>query len=919
MIDFEFVPTKDTMKFRFVFGSSEWNSFPCSQYNDVFGFFVSGPGINGTFNAPVGYPNGAKNYALVPTTNIPITISSITHATQLGSCTTPSYPQYYVANNQATTGIGNINAYTTVMEVIFPVQKCQTYHFAIAIGDGSDATLHSYVFLEANSFSPVGIDIVPVPDYTNIGNDSVLYEGCGGVKVHFNRNDSVHLADTVIIDISGNAINGTDYSFVSDSIFFAPGQDTSTIYFSVPNDNIIEGNETLYISITDSTIDFGCSSTSDTLMLVIHDPIPLTANPTIDTFNCTQAPFNLDANPLTGLPNYTFLWSTGDTSQTTNVTSVNQTTDFYVTITDACSVFTIVDTATIVIQNPPTAINCPGDTIDCESTGANVYVQVTDPMPGLNYSWSTSQTTSAFFQTNPFTTTDYIVTVTQQCAGYHLVDTFTLTVDNPPFTLTTKDDTIKCSDPGPTIASQVSYTTPNFSFKWSNLSTDSAQTVTPNTTTKYYITVTDACNVNSVVDSVTVYVINPPIIVNTQNTFIKCIGDSVKIEASASGGNPPFTYRWSTSATDSFDYVSPTKDSTFYVSVTDLCSGDTVTKPVIVFMTQYPPLKIKKMDTIKLNCPGDVYSFSNLTIQGGSGNNEASWNNWTNTVKSITGVANQTTNLVVKARDKCNKDSTEASLTIYVPVHPPITSTISNDTAVCQQDLVQLVANAQGGNGKYKYQWNTGVKDSTYNAKSNNTTTYYVTITDECGNTSTNEVTVKVTQPKAEYEFEFIDDGKVAFKNKSTGATKYLWKFGDKNISTTKSPTHTYLSPKEYIATLIVRDSTGCIDSISYKLFPPLNIFIPNAFSPNGDNLNDIFQIYGTGIKDVDQALLKFNIVIYDRWGNKVFESNRSDFKWDGVYNGTKLPIGTYVYKLFVEGFNRNKYEDIGTITIVAN
>lgn len=918
IIDFEFVPTKDTMRFKFVFGSSEWNTYPCSQYNDVFGFFVAGPGISGPYNAPAGYPNGSQNFALVPNTNIPITISSITHATSIGSCTNASYSQYYVAN-PAGSGIGNCNAFTTVMEVTFPVVKCQTYHFSMAIGDGSDGALNSYVFMEANSFDASGITIIPAPNYSGLGGDSILYEGCGGVDIHFERHDSTHLADTVQIGIGGTATNGVDYTLIPDSILFAPGQDTSTISFTVPNDLLIEGNETLFIWVADTGISLGCSPTGDTLMLIISDPVPLTADPTNDTFNCAQAPFTLDANPLTGFPDYTYQWSTGDTSQTISVNNVTQTTNYTVTISDACGVFQIVDTATITIQNPPTAIHCPDDTIDCETLGANIYAQVTDPMPGLTYNWSTGQSITAFYQTNPYTTTDYILTVTQQCAGYHLVDTFTLTVDNPPFTLSTTDDTINCTDSPPTINVNVSYTTPNFKFQWNNGILDSHQVVNPATTTTYTVTVTDACGVNSVEDSVTIYVINDPVVLGTQNEVIPCIGDDATIKVNAIGGYQPYSYKWSTGATDSFDIVQPSKDSLYSVSVTDVCSGDTVVGHVKVFIAQYPPLIIPPLDTIFQKCPGLPFKINNVEVKGGSGNNAVSWNNWVDELNLLYGTVNQTTNFTIKAKDKCNLDSTSTILTVHVPQYDPLKSTITDDTAVCPQDLVTLTTKATGGSGVYTYLWSTGDTDSLTYAKSNANKTYQVTITEECGAQTTNEVTVSVSQPSADFEFDFYNGKQITFKNRSMGGTKYLWNFGDTTTSTEESPEHEYEITKDYIVSLIVKDQTGCIDSASYTVHPPLNIYIPNAFSPNGDGLNDYFFISGEGMRDKASSIKKFSIVILDRWGKEIFFTRDPAFKWDGTVDGKKLGIGTYVYKVYIEGHNLIKYEDVGTITIVGN
>ena len=229
-ISFDFIPTQDTMKFKFVFASDEWNSFPCSQYNDVFGFFVAGPGVTGTYSSPAGFPNAA-NVAFVPGTTIPISISSITHPTATGSCGQSYNSQYYQAGNS---GGNTLNAMTTVIEIEFPVQMCQTYNFTMAIANAGDVGLQSAVYMEANSFggsTPLNAVIEPV--YNTIGGDSILYEGCGGAGLTFTRNDTVLNADTIPLNVFGNATMGLDYDSIPDSLYFAQGQDSVYFYFDV--------------------------------------------------------------------------------------------------------------------------------------------------------------------------------------------------------------------------------------------------------------------------------------------------------------------------------------------------------------------------------------------------------------------------------------------------------------------------------------------------------------------------------------------------------------------------------------------------------------------------------------------------------------------------------------------------------------
>ncbi len=137
VLEFDFIPSCDTIKFRFVFGSDEYQTWINSYYNDVFGFFISGPGISGP------YADSSINMATVPYSNppCPITVSSIQ----------PSLHGQYYIDNPGNTTVG-LNGFTTVLTAKVPVIFGQTYHIRIAMADGSDSSLDSGVFIEAGSF-----------------------------------------------------------------------------------------------------------------------------------------------------------------------------------------------------------------------------------------------------------------------------------------------------------------------------------------------------------------------------------------------------------------------------------------------------------------------------------------------------------------------------------------------------------------------------------------------------------------------------------------------------------------------------------------------------------------------------------------------------------------------------------------------
>ena len=98
--------------------------------------------------------------------------------------------------------------------------------------------------------------------------------------------------------------------------------------------------------------------------------------------------------------------------------------------------------------------------------------------------------------------------------------------------------------------------------------------------------------------------------------------------------------------------------------------------------------------------------------------------------------------------------------------------------------------------------------------------------------------------------------------------------------------------------------------SNTVEVIPYMSIYIPNSFTPNGDGMNDMFGAYG-------EAILEFNMQIFNRWGQIIFEAKHFDTKWDGTYEGTKVPQGSYVYKLSAKGITGNTSRKDGTVTVV--
>ena len=167
MLPFKVIP----FHFEFVFGSEEYLEWVNSGFNDVFGFFISGPGITGPFSSPIGFPNGAVNIALVPGTVTPITINNINNVTNpgfyidngTGNCFAPPF------DPQCTdTTVTQYDGFTVVMTAsIGGLIPCSTYHLKLAVADAGDDQLDSGIFLKAGSITASNIEVSTT---TSIGN-----------------------------------------------------------------------------------------------------------------------------------------------------------------------------------------------------------------------------------------------------------------------------------------------------------------------------------------------------------------------------------------------------------------------------------------------------------------------------------------------------------------------------------------------------------------------------------------------------------------------------------------------------------------------------------------------------------------------------------------------------------------------------
>jgi len=150
------------------------------------------------------------------------------------------------------------------------------------------------------------------------------------------------------------------------------------------------------------------------------------------------------------------------------------------------------------------------------------------------------------------------------------------------------------------------------------------------------------------------------------------------------------------------------------------------------------------------------------------------------------------------------------------------------------------------------------------------------------------------------------------FTNQSFGATNYLWRFGDGDSSTDVNPIHLFDSTGTYNVCLTAINSAGCSDTIcmpvSAIIVPLLDV--PTAFTPGKFGVNGIVSVKGFGIKDM-------HWIIYNRWGQKVFETTNRTSGWNGYYKGKLQPMDVYAYTLDVVFSDGTKLRKTGDITLI--
>jgi gliding motility-associated-like protein len=729
ILEFDFIPLGDSVRFDYIFGSEEYPEFVCS-FNDAFGMFLSGPGIAGP------YTNGARNIALIPGTTDDVSIYNLNGTNSTGTCAwIGNNSNLYVDNTAGAELV--YDGYTTVLRAEAQVICGQTYHLKIAIADAGDRAYDSGVLLKARSLVSNQISL----EALSPGGDSTLVEGCAAGAFKFFRPGLLNDTLEVAVTYTGTSTNGVDFALLPDTIVFLPDSNTVFIPVAPIADGILEGIETITATIIQATCDGTTFNTiSQTFYIVPPDPINVTVQ---DLLLCPGQGGALTATITGGFFPITYLWSTGQTTQTINVAPTgNQ--DFWVTVSDGCTNTTDTDTASVIF-------------------GEIIPVFVTATLTTLPEACGSSEVTFSIItpQTTPYT---FPITIGGNATNGVDYSSFPTTLTFPPNTTSL------------TVTLQV---TPD------NLPEG-------NETVSIFVNLFSSC-LNSTEGVVITIQENPSndVVISSISNYdsLVCPGAIItKIITTNQGSNTNFTYLWQSIGTPNDtlslnDTLVFTANQSFnyFVVATGLC-GKSDTSFFEVIVPNHAPLTLDLGPDRTVRCIGDITSTI-ATTAGGAPGIKFIWNNQQPAVyaNQFSLPINVTQDVVVVATDTCSRIATD-TIKYSIPSYAQITLVTGADTSACPNNRAPLSALASFGEGTYSYVWTAISGTDPISSPFTDTCSvvvsaahdYLIKVTDFCGTEATDTVNLSLRDCNIEIPNIFTPNGDgVNNKFKIIGLNEY--------------------------------------------------------------------------------------------------------------------------------------------------
>lgn len=689
---------------------------------------------------------------------------------------------------------------------------------------------------------------------------------------------------------------------------------------AITANNLCAGN--YFLTVTDSE---GCSATTS---VNIIEPTPLTVSGTVVNTSCYAGSDGIIAiTPSGGTGNYFIQWSDPPNANTALIDGLTAAAYTVVVYDIADAGCFILDTY-IVDEPLPIDAFFTTENATCGFDNGVAYVDfITGGSGSFNYDWNPGGYTGDYVDN--LQSGIYIVTITD---GNGCTTDYNVTVDatNPLELDSNTFYPVSCYgyDDGSASVDVLGGNLP-YIFNWSPNVTDLSYS--NNLTAGIYsieIVDQDGCIIN------TAFPIGSPeeIVVFPSEADTICIGQTVRLQASASGGNNSnYNFFWTPGGgpanmiTD--DPTVTTEYSVIAIEPDPPAGNSCFSAPATVLVEVLPPLSLI-VTTPSAICQGQVSTLvANAT--GGDGNYVYNWGNGlittTNTL-DISPLINIDFTIIVT--DGCETPDDTVYVTASVSDAPEVHITRTPYTGCAP---LEVVFDNNTENMTYTYYWEFGDEDSGTNNFSdlkrpthtfNETGSYTVMsiVSTSMGCKDSTEVIVNVHDgPLADFvAFPWstgLFDPEITFEDQSLDAIAHEWDFGDGNGSGSQNPVHVYLEQGEFPVTLTVYSQEGCIDTVvkMIDIIDDHRIYFPTAINLRSPG-NDEFWPIGVGI-DEDN----YTMTIYNRWGELIFTTRDYSQHWKGRYSqdkGDYVPQGVYSYVVTLRDQYGKDYTYSGNVTV---
>jgi len=702
MIEFDIIPQGDSLRFKYSFASEEYLEWVNSPFNDVFGFYISGPNV-GT----------DVNLALVPNTGQVVAINTVNHLMNT---------QYFYNNQNPFGQFVQYDGFTIdLVAAIGNLIPCDVYHLKLIIADGSDRLYDSGVFVNQIESNPILVLT------TTAGGTDFMIEGCNDGTISFCREEAQPTSLDVVFWLGGTAVNGVDYDAIGtpgplepNTITIPANQTCASIAVNTIADGIPENDQYLTIYLGNPLCNNVIVLDSVNFYIVDQLEVTASANPTdICAGQCTtlsgtaiiEGTSSFTWSPLTGIADPLSLTTAACPSETTTYTLTS-------ILADCSGVDQVtINVSSIGITLTPTPDNC--GTAD---TGS-ITSQLTDATDPVSYSWTgPNDFTSDQADISNLAPGEYCVDVqdaigcvANACAT--IVEENTLTFIGQPVLSSYLCYPISCSGAADgSISISVTGGVLPYSFSWNgpNNFTSDQQNISNLAAGTYVVIVTDAAGCE-ITNSILLQEPNP-LVVNVEGTVdLLCTGiETGSALVSASGGCSPYFFSWSHDQILQAPLAQNLASGTYFVSVQDVNGCSSAASVEIVINDPIDPLNVV-VDAIfvhpggfGVSCPGASDGAIDILITGGLEPYSIQWSGpggYASADEDLTDLACGNYSVTITDDNNCVV-STSANVTC-VPLIQITSSVIPNpcNAPEAGQGTITINTTTGGNGGAYSYEW----------------------------------------------------------------------------------------------------------------------------------------------------------------------------------------------------------------------